>query len=482
MSLFTDLGLDTRLLQALAEEGYETPTPIQRDAIPAALDGRDLLGIAQTGTGKTAAFGLPLLHRLANAGGRPPRGGCRALILSPTRELASQIADSLKAYGRHLGLSVAVVFGGVGYGPQRQALARGLDILVATPGRLQDHLDQGTARLDRVEVLVLDEADQMLDKGFWPAIRRMLPVLPKARQTMFFSATMPNEVAKLSTEILRDPVRVEVTPVATTAERVEQRLIFVEGGGKRGILSELLRGAGVGRALVFARTKHGADKVVKNLAADGIGANAIHGNKGQGQRERALHEFRTGRAPVLVATDIAARGIDVDGVTHVIQHDMPDTPEAYVHRIGRTARAGASGIAIALCSPDEREKLWAVEKLIRQEIPREDRRQDVSAPMHRTAGRPDAVKAAPGSRGRPQGQRRPQAQHAPRRDASRGGAAPAPRGAAAPAPRGGDAPRPAQPRGGDAPIRRPAAPGTKDRAWRDADFRDGTAPAFLQRR
>jgi ATP-dependent RNA helicase RhlE len=450
-SSFDTIGLDGRILQALAEEGYSTPTPIQRDAIPAALEGRDLLGIAQTGTGKTAAFGLPLLHRLANTKGRPPRGGCRVLILSPTRELASQIADALKAYGRHLGLSVAVIFGGVGYGPQRQALARGLDILVATPGRLQDHLDQGTARLDAVTALVLDEADQMLDKGFWPAIRKLLPKLPKERQTLFFSATMPAEVAKLAAEILRDPVRVEVTPVATTAEKVEQRLILVEQNRKRGVLADLLRAEGVNRALVFARTKHGADKVVKNLEADGIQANAIHGNKGQTQRERALAEFRTGRAPVLVATDIAARGIDVDGVTHVIQHDMPDTPEAYVHRIGRTARAGASGIAIALCSPDEREKLWQVEKLIRQELPREDRRQDVSAPMHRTQGRPEAVKAARGHNPR-------RSQHAPRRETKP------------------HAPRPAAPsRGGDAPLRR------KDNRWRDADFRDGAkAPAFLR--
>ena len=477
---FQTLALDTRILQALAEEGYETPTPIQRDAIPSALAGRDLLGIAQTGTGKTAAFGLPLLHRLANAGGRPPRGGCRALILSPTRELASQIADSLKAYGRHLGLSVAVVFGGVGYGPQRSALARGIDILVATPGRLQDHLDQGTARLDRIETLVLDEADQMLDKGFWPAIRRMLPLLPKDRQTMFFSATMPAEVAKLAAEILKDPVRVEVTPVATTAEKVAQKLIFIEQSGKRGVLAELLRGQGVGRALVFTRTKHGADKVVKNLAADGISANAIHGNKGQSQRERALAEFRAGTAPVLVATDIAARGIDVDGVTHVIQHDMPDTPEAYVHRIGRTARAGASGIAIALCAHDEREKLWQVEKLIRQEIAREDRRQDVSQPMHRTAGRPDAVKPA-GGRGRgPQPPRRPQQPQGQRRDGQR----PAKAGG-----QGAPAAKPQQARGGDAPLRRPsAAPATeraterKDRSWREGDFRDGAAPAFLRRR
>jgi ATP-dependent RNA helicase RhlE len=399
-----------------------------------------------------------------------------------------------------MGLSVSVIFGGVGYGPQRQALARGIDILVATPGRLQDHLDQGAARLDRVDTLVLDEADQMLDKGFWPAIRRILPKLPEDRQTMFFSATMPAEVAKLSAEILKDPVRVEVTPVATTAEKVEQRLILVEQGGKRGVLAELLRAEGVGRALVFTRTKHGADKVVKNLAADGIPAHAIHGNKGQGQRERALAAFRTGQAPVLVATDIAARGIDVDGVTHVIQHDMPDTPEAYVHRIGRTARAGASGIAIALCSPDEREKLWQVEKLIRQDIPREDRRQDVSQPMHRTGGRPEAVKPAQGHRGQPQ--RRAPARGrgqapAPRRDApaaqpqARGVAASAPRGVASSAPRGVAASAPrgvasSAPRGGDAPLRRAAtaaAPERKDRAWRDADFRDGgDVPAFLRRR
>ncbi len=481
VTTFTDLALDGRILQALAEEGYATPTPIQRDAIPAALAGRDLLGIAQTGTGKTAAFGLPLLHRLWNNKQRPPRGGCRALILSPTRELASQIADSLRAYGRHLGLSVAVVFGGVGHGPQRQALARGLDILVATPGRLQDHLDAGSARLDRVEALVLDEADQMLDKGFWPAIRRILPVLPKPRHTMFFSATMPAEVAKLAGEILVDPARVEVTPVATTAERVEQQLIFVEQGRKRGVLATLLKAPGVTRALVFARTKHGADRVVKNLETDGIAANAIHGNKSQGQRERALADFKTGRAPVLVATDIAARGIDVEGVSHVIQYEMPDTAEAYVHRIGRTARAGASGIAIALCAPDEREKLWQVEKLIRTEIPSEEQRLDVTVAMRRMPGRPDAVKPAKGVQGRggrggPQGRGRPGGaggQRHPQPSRERGAASSAPRGVASPAPRGGDA-----------PVRRPAAAGgQKDRNWRDSDFRDGgAAPAFLKRR
>ncbi len=471
---FSDLGLAPRLLQALTEEGYTTPTPIQRDAIPHVLAGRDVLGIAQTGTGKTAAFGLPLLHLLSEQKGRPPRGGCRALILSPTRELASQIADSLKAYGRHLGLSVAVIFGGVPHGPQRRALSNGIDILVATPGRLQDHMDEGTARLDMVTTLVLDEADQMLDKGFWPAIRRILPKLPARNHTLFFSATMPPEVAKLSNEILRDPVRVEVAPVATTAERVTQKLVFVEQGRKRPKLAELLRAEGVGRALVFARTKHGADRIVKNLEIDGIAANAIHGNKSQGQRERALADFKTGRAPVLVATDIAARGIDVDGVTHVIQHDLPDTPEAYVHRIGRTARAGASGIAITLCAPDEREKLWAIEKLIRISIPATDERQDVSVAMYRTPGRPDAIKPAGGA-GRGRG-------GPPRRSGGGGGGGqrqgqPARERAVVAAPA----------RGGDAPVRRPSAPAAaapaRDRNWRDGDFRDAAAaPAFLRKR
>ncbi|MBU8544919.1 MULTISPECIES: DEAD/DEAH box helicase [Roseomonadaceae] len=461
---FSELGLDPRILQALEQEGYTTPTPIQRDAIPHAMAGRDILGIAQTGTGKTAAFGLPLLHLLAESKGRPPRGGCRALILSPTRELASQIADNLKIYGRHLGLTVSVIFGGVPHGAQRRALANGIDILVATPGRLQDHLDEGSARLDMVNALVLDEADQMLDKGFWPAIRRILPKLPAKRHTMFFSATMPAEVAKLSAEILRDPVRIEVAPVATTAERVAQKLIVIEQGRKRGKLAELLKGEGVGRVLVFTRTKHGADRVVKNLEADGIAANAIHGNKSQGQRERALSDFKSNRAPVLVATDIAARGIDVDGVTHVIQHDMPDTPEAYVHRIGRTARAGASGIAIAMCAPDEREKLWAVEKLIRISIPATDERQDVSVPMHRTGGRPDAVKPSGGNRGR----------NSPSRGRNGGGGGQGRGGQAQGAPRGA---APSAPRGGDQPVRRPAAAaaGQKDRSWREGDFRDGAA-------
>ncbi|HYF06616.1 MAG TPA: DEAD/DEAH box helicase, partial [Acetobacteraceae bacterium] len=406
MTSFAELGLSAPLLRALEDAGYTTPTPIQAQAIPTVLEGRDLLGIAQTGTGKTAAFALPLLHRLSQTGGRPPRGGCRVLVLSPTRELAGQIADSFKTYGRHLGLSVATVFGGVGMGAQKQALARGVDVLVATPGRLQDHLDQRTARLDMVQALVLDEADQMLDKGFLPAIRRLLKAVPAQRQTLFFSATMPQEIGRLADEMLTEPVRVSVAPVATTAERVAQRVLHVEQSGKRRVLADLLREEGVGRVLVFARTKHGADRIVKNLEQDGIAANAIHGNKAQNARERALAEFKTGRAPVLVATDIAARGIDVDGVTHVIQHDLPDVPETYVHRIGRTARAGASGEAVALCCPEERSQLRAIERLIRQAIPAEDRRSDRSASL---AEEPRAAKAPRGRGGQPR--------QAPRREA-----------------------------------------------------------------
>ncbi|MBR0667097.1 DEAD/DEAH box helicase, partial [Roseomonas hellenica] len=387
MTNFESLGLAAPLLRALTEEGYETPTPIQARAIPPALAGRDLLGIAQTGTGKTAGFALPVLHRLSEIGGRPPRGGCRALVVTPTRELASQIADSFKAYGRHMGLSVGLVFGGVSMGPQQRMLGAGVDVLVATPGRLLDHLGSRTVRLDHVKVLVLDEADQMLDRGFLPAVRQLVRLLPKQRQTLFFSATMPGEIGKLAAEMLDNPEQVAVTPVATTAEKVSQRVIHVEQGRKRIILAELLRGEGVGRALVFTRTKHGADRVVKQLEADGIASNAIHGNKSQNNRERALALFRNGSAPVLVATDIAARGIDVDGVTHVVQYDLPEVPETYVHRIGRTARAGASGAAVALCCADDRDKLRAIEKLIRMAVPSEDRR-DPNAPREEVSAEP----------------------------------------------------------------------------------------------
>jgi len=465
---FEGLGLAPELVRAVAEEGYSEPTPVQMQAIPMILAGRDVLAGAQTGTGKTAGFTLPMLQRLEHHSHHGGKHAVRALVLTPTRELAAQVEESVRTYGKYFKLRSALVFGGVGMQPQVDALADGVDILVATPGRLLDHVGQKTVNLSHVEILVLDEADRMLDMGFIHDIRRVLAVLPPKRQNLLFSATYSDEIRELAESILHDPALVEVARRNADSELVAQRIHPVDRSLKRGLLAKLVKDGDWHQVLVFARTKHGADKVVKNLAADGIQANAIHGNKGQTQRERALAEFRTGKAPVLVATDIAARGIDVDGVTHVIQHDMPDTPEAYVHRIGRTARAGASGIAIALCSPDEREKLWQVEKLIRQELPREDRRSDVSTPMHRTGGRPDAVKPAHAHRGQPQ--RRPQQQHAPRR-----GDGHAPRGAA-----------PSAPRGGDAPVRRPAAaaaPERKDRAWRDADFRDGgNAPAFLRRR
>ncbi len=368
LTQFTDLGLAQSLLKALEAEGYKTPTPIQAQAIPHLLAGRDLLGIAQTGTGKTAAFALPILHKLA-ADRRPAaRKTCRALVLSPTRELASQIADSFRTYGKHLGFSVATVFGGVGHKPQIDKIMRGVDILVATPGRLIDHIDSRVLSLGQTEVFVLDEADQMLDMGFIHALRKIVPLLPAKRQSLFFSATMPREMADLAGSLLTDPVKVAVAPVATTAERVAQRVIFVETAGKRKLLADVIGAEKPGRTLVFTRTKHGADRVVKQLALDGIAAVAIHGNKSQGQREKALAGFRSGATPILVATDIAARGIDVDAVTHVINFDLPNVPESYVHRIGRTARAGAEGIAISFCDGEERAYLRDIEKLTRQQI------------------------------------------------------------------------------------------------------------------
>jgi ATP-dependent RNA helicase RhlE len=374
LTRFSDLGLAETLLRALADEGYDAPTPIQAQAIPHLLAGRDLLGIAQTGTGKTAAFALPILHRFA-ANRRPtPARHCRALILAPTRELATQIADSFRTYGRHLRLSVAVVIGGVGHAPQIRAMARGVDVLVATPGRLLDHMDTGAIRLDMAEVVVLDEADHMLDLGFIVPIRRIVARLPKSRQSLFFSATMPREIAALAGEFLRDPVEVKVAPVATTAERVSQQVYLVDAAHKRHLLVELLAAPDFERTLVFTRTKRGADRVAAHLEAAGLSAAAIHGNKSQGQRERALASFRDGRTRVLVATDIAARGIDVDGVSHVLNFELPDVPEAYVHRIGRTARAGNAGVAISFCDHEERHLLRDIERLTRQSLPQIDRR------------------------------------------------------------------------------------------------------------
>ncbi len=362
---FLDLGLSSPILGALAAQRYTTPTPIQIQAIPPALAGRDLCGIAQTGTGKTAAFALPILERLSGSTLRPVPYSCRALVLSPTRELASQIAESFRTYGSGLNLSTTVVVGGVAIGRQRQQLARGVDILVATPGRLLDLSDSRALSLSGVQILVLDEADRMLDLGFIHSLKRIVKLLPRSRQTLLFSATMPKAITALAGEYLTDPVRVVVTPPATTAERVDQTVIFVSADRKRELLTAMLRDPALERVLVFTRTKRGADRVARHLAGTGVKATAIHGNKSQPQRERALADFRDGRARVLVATDIAARGIDVAGISHVVNFELPAAAEHYVHRIGRTARAGAAGVAVAFCSPDERLYLRDIERLIR---------------------------------------------------------------------------------------------------------------------
>jgi len=378
LTSFNNLGLSQPLLNALTAGKYTQPTPIQSQAIPPVLAGRDLLGIAQTGTGKTAAFALPILQRLADTRHRPASKTCRALILSPTRELASQIADKFRAYGREMDLSVTTVFGGVGMNPQIQTLNRGVDILVATPGRLIDHMDRRTLRLDAVETVVLDEADQMLDLGFVHAIRKISAALPKQRQSLFFSATMPQSIGQLAAGFLRDPVRVEVTPAATTVERIDQSVIFVEADRKRALLAEIMLDPAMERTLVFTRTKHGADRVARHLGNSKVPAAAIHGNKSQSQRERALADFKAGRIRVLVATDIAARGIDVTGVSHVVNFELPNVPESYVHRIGRTARAGKDGKAISFCAQDERGLLRDIERVTRQRIVTVDRRSDAA--------------------------------------------------------------------------------------------------------
>ena len=373
---FTDLGLSSTLLLTLEKEGYTIPTPIQAQAIPHLLAGHDLLGIAQTGTGKTAAFALPILQKILSDRKMPSPRQTRVLVLSPTRELASQIAESFKTYSRGMGLQIATIYGGVKYGPQFKALANGLDILVATPGRLIDHIEQKTVDLSTVECFVLDEADQMLDLGFVKPIRQIASRMRGPRQNLFFSATMPKEIGILASELLVNPKKVEVTPEATTAERVEQSVIFIEAVRKRALLTEMYAEDDLSRTLVFTRTKRSADKVAAYLQAGGIEAAAIHGDKSQGQRERALQAFKAGKVRALVATDIAARGIDVDNVSHVINYELPNVSEAYVHRIGRTARAGKTGISISLCSDDERKMLKDIERVTRQRIPSYDRRKD----------------------------------------------------------------------------------------------------------
>jgi len=365
---FTDLGLAEPILKALAAKKYATPTPIQTQAIPVLLQGKDLCGIAQTGTGKTAAFALPSLDHFARNPKPTPLQGCRMLVLSPTRELAAQIAQSFRDYGRFMKLSVEVVFGGVPINRQIRALGRGVDIVVATPGRLLDLIDQRAFTIKDTEIFVLDEADQMMDMGFIHPLKRIAKLLPKERQNLFFSATMPKEIEALASQFLHNPVKVSVAPQSTTAERIRQQATFVNQAEKQALLTLTVKDEAINRALIFTRTKHGADRVVRFLEGAGIQAFAIHGNKSQGQRTTALQAFRDGRVKLLVATDIAARGIDVSGVSHVINFELPNVPEQYVHRIGRTARAGAEGIAISFVADDEKPYLKAIERTTRVKL------------------------------------------------------------------------------------------------------------------
>jgi ATP-dependent RNA helicase RhlE len=367
---FREFGLAESLLRAVEAEGYTTPTPIQSASIPHLLAGRDLVGTAQTGTGKTAAFALPILHRLHTT---PPRRATRramirALILSPTRELALQISESIQAYGRETALRHTTIYGGVGQSPQAKALRDGVDIVVATPGRLLDLEEQGLIDLTCVEILVLDEADRMLDMGFLPDVRRVVRQLPVERQTMLFSATMPQPIAALADSLLNNPARVQIAPVAATTKLIEQSVCFVEARHKSDVLAKFIKSRSIERALIFTRTKRGADRVVRQLDQSGIRAVAIHGNKSQSNRQRALANFKSRRTPILIATDIAARGIDVEGISHVVNYELPHEPETYVHRIGRTGRAGASGIAVSFCDQEERKLLKAIERLTRMTL------------------------------------------------------------------------------------------------------------------
>ena len=390
---FNDLKLSAPLLKAVSEAGYETPSPIQASAIPPVLEGRDLMGCAQTGTGKTAAFALPMLDRLSAAAPRK-KGAVRALILTPTRELALQIGESFDAYGKYLKLRSTVIFGGVGQAPQVEAIRKGVDILIACPGRLNDLIGQGHIDLSNLEVFVLDEADRMLDMGFVHDVKKVIAKLPAKRQNLMFSATMPKEIEQLAAGILHDPAFVKVDPVSSTVERIDQSLYFVEKGNKKFLLPWLIKNLTppVQNALVFSRTKHGADKIARDLTKQGITAAAIHGNKSQTARVTALEDFKAGKTRVLVATDIAARGIDISELSHVFNYDLPEVPETYVHRIGRTARAGADGTAVSFCAPEEKEYLAGIEKLNRRQIP------VVSG--HPWDGVPAPVKAAPPVRGK----------------------------------------------------------------------------------
>jgi ATP-dependent RNA helicase RhlE len=365
---FQTLGVAEPILRALAAENYTTPTPIQTRAIPALLGGRDLLGIAQTGTGKTAAFGIPLLQKLSIGHVPPQPKQAKALILAPTRELAVQIEESLRSYGRFLNLRMTVILGGVNQNTQIKNMAKGVDVLVATPGRLLDLVQQKQVRLDAVSTFIVDEADRMLDMGFIRDVRKLVAFIPKQRQSMLFSATMPEDIARLVGEMMNNPEKIEIAPQGKTADRVEQKLFFVPMPQKRQLLSELLKDASMNKVIVFTRTKHGANRVAEHLSKTGVVAEAIHGNKSQNARQRALDLFKTGKARVLVATDIAARGIDVDNISHVVNFELPNEPESYVHRIGRTARAGGEGIAISFCDSSERGYLKDIERVIRMKI------------------------------------------------------------------------------------------------------------------
>lgn len=365
---FELLNVADPILRALQEEGYTTPTPIQQQSIPIVLEGNDLLGCAQTGTGKTAAFAIPIIQLLASTPERSNKRRIRALILTPTRELAIQIGDSFKAYGRHTAIRSTVIFGGVGQQPQVNAIRNGVDVLIATPGRLLDLINQGFVSIREIEIFVLDEADRMLDMGFIHDIKKVLAILPKRRQNLFFSATMPNDIVKLSQSILHEPQRVTVTPVSSTVELIQQKVYFVEKTGKPKLLLDLIKSEKMSSVLVFTRTKHGADKVARGLVKSGVKSEAIHGNKAQNARQRALNNFKSGETQVLVATDIAARGIDVDNLAFVVNYEMTNVPETYVHRIGRTGRAGASGLAISFVDQEEVAYLRDIEKLIKLKI------------------------------------------------------------------------------------------------------------------
>jgi len=440
MSYFSDLGLAEPLLRALETKGYADPTPIQRQAIPALMERRDLLGIAQTGTGKTAAFSLPSLHRLAADAKPRQNAGCRMLVLSPTRELAAQIADNMREYAKYLAINVQCVFGGVPVGKQARALERGTDVLVATPGRLLDLIDQRALTLRHVEIFVLDEADQMMDLGFIHALKRVAAMLPKERQSLFFSATMPQAIADLGKQFINNPVKVEVAPQSTTAERVEQFSIHINQAEKQALLTINLRDglakdedgvSKIDRALVFSRTKHGCDRIVRHLMTAGIPAAAIHGNKSQAQRTAALSGFRQGSVRVLIATDIAARGIDVSGVSHVYNYELPNVAEQYVHRIGRTARNGADGIAISYVAPDEKAYLRDIEKLTRVKL--------MPLPLPEDFQRQAARLPAPS-------RKTTEAEQSGRRDMGRGGHGGGQRNGR-PGERSGGAPRSDRPRG-----------------------------------